>query len=117
MDVIAFEVTVSGAALNPGNIDLLGATGPQDIDVKKLQVEQAFLNTTSVPATAGPFQSLTLMFANPRLTFLNGTANSVAGCAPGAVCRIAPAGTLVATVNFNPPLNLTANIPSGCWST
>src|SRR6267143_4510599 len=31
VDVISFEVTVSGAALNPGNIDLLG-TGPQDID-------------------------------------------------------------------------------------
>src|SRR5437879_5657270 len=33
VDVIAFEVTVSGATLNPGNVDLLGATGPQDIDV------------------------------------------------------------------------------------
>ncbi|HVS87092.1 MAG TPA: hypothetical protein VHF01_02595 [Candidatus Acidoferrum sp.] len=109
VDVISFEVTVSGAALNPGNIDLLGATGPQDIDVKKLQVEKAFLNTASVPATAGPFQSLTLTFANPRLTILNGTANSLAGCAPGAVCRITPAGSLVATVNFNPTLSLSAN--------
>jgi len=109
VDVLAFEVTVSGAALNPGNIDLLGATGPQDIDVRKLQVEKAFLSTAVVPATSGPFQSLILTFANPRLTFLNGTANSLAGCAPAAVCRIAPAGTLVATLNFNPSLNLTAN--------
>src|SRR6267143_6341434 len=108
-DVISFEVTVSGAALNPGNIDLLGATGPQDIDVKKLQVEKAFLNTTGVPATAGPFQSLTLTFASPWLTILNGTANSLAGCAPGAVCKIAPSGSLVATVNFNPALSLSAN--------
>jgi hypothetical protein len=108
-DVISFEVTVSGAALNPGNIDLLGATGPQDIDVKKLQVEKAFLNTSGVPATSGPFQSLTLTFANPQLTILNGTANSLAGCAPGAVCKIAPSGSLVATVNFNPALTLTAN--------
>ena len=109
VDVISFEVTVSGAALNPGNIDLLGATGSQDIDVKKLQVEKAFLSTTSVPATSGPFQSLTLTFANPRLTIMNGTANTLAGCAPGAVCRISPSGTLVATVNFNPALSLTAN--------
>jgi hypothetical protein len=109
VDVISFEVTVSGAALNPGNIDLLGATGPQDIDVKKLQVERAFLNTTGVPATAGPFQSLTLTFANPRLTILNGTANSLAGCAPGAVCEIAPSGSLMATVNFNPALSPSAN--------
>jgi hypothetical protein len=109
VDVISFEVTVSGAALNPGNIDLLGATGPQDIEVKKLQVEKAFLNTTGVPATAGPFQSLTLTFANPRLTILNGTANSLAGCAPGAVCRITPSGSLVATVNLTPALSLSTN--------
>ena len=32
VDVISFGVTVSGAAPNPGNIDLLSATGPQDID-------------------------------------------------------------------------------------
>jgi len=109
VDIISFEATVSGAALNPGNIDLLGATGPQDIDVKKLQVEKAFLNTTGVPATAGPFQSLTLTFASPRLTILNGTANSLAGCAPGAVCKITPSGSLVATINFNPALSLSAN--------
>jgi len=109
VDVISFEVTVSGAALNPGNIDLLGATGPQDIDVKKLQVEKAFLNTTGVTPTSGPFQSLTLTFASPRLTILNGTANSLAGCAPGAVCKTAPSGSLVATVNFNPALSLNAN--------
>jgi len=109
VDVLAFEVTVSGAALNPGNIDLLGASGPQDIDVKRLQVERAFLNTTGVPATAGPFQSITLMFANPRLTILNGTANSLAGCAPGAVCKITPSGSLVATANFGPTLSLSAN--------
>jgi hypothetical protein len=109
VDVISFEVTVSGAALNPGNIDLLGATGPQDIDVKKLQVEKAFLNTIGVPAAAGPFQSLTLTFANPRLTIRNGTANSLAGCAPGAVCQITPSGSLAATVNFNPALSLSAN--------
>jgi hypothetical protein len=69
VDVISFEVTVSGAALNPGNIDLLGATGPQDIDVKKLQVEKAFLHTTGVPATAGPFQSLTLTFCRPAADY------------------------------------------------
>jgi hypothetical protein len=108
-NVISFEVTVSGAVLNPGNIDLLGATGPQDIDVKKLQVEKAFLNTTGVPAIAGPFQSLTFTFANPRLTILNSSANSLAGCAPGTVCKINPSGPLLATVNFNPALSLTTN--------
>ncbi len=109
VDVISFEVTVLGAVLNPGNIDLLATTGPQDIDVKRLQIETAFLNTTSVPATSGPFGSLTLTFAKPELTIRNGTANPLAGCAPAAVCRITPSGPLVATVNFNPALSLTAN--------
>ncbi|MHB8504057.1 MAG: DUF5666 domain-containing protein [Candidatus Acidiferrales bacterium] len=109
VNVISFEVTVSGASLNPGNIDLLGATGPQDIDVTKLETENAILNTTGVPSNSGPFQSLTLTFANPRLTFLNGTATAIAGCAPGAVCKITPSGSLVATVNFNPALSLAAN--------
>ena len=109
VDVISFHVMVMGAALNPGNIDLLGASGPQDIDVKRLQVETAFLNTSNVPAASGPFASLTLTFANPRMTVRNGTSNSLAGCAPGAVCRITPSGSFVATVDFNPTLNLTAN--------
>jgi len=50
-----------------------------------------------------------LTFASPRLTILNGTANSLAGCAPGAVCKITPSGSLVATINFNPALSLSAN--------
>jgi len=109
VDIISFRITVAGATLNPGSVDLLAGAGPQDIEVKRLQVEKAFLSTTNVPASAGPFTSLTLAFANPELTFFNGTANPLAGCSPGAVCEIKPSGTLAATVNFNPALSLTAN--------
>jgi hypothetical protein len=50
--------------------------------------------------TPGTFASLTLTFANPKLTFRNDTGTALAGCAVGAVCEIKPTGTLTSTVNF-----------------
>ena len=96
--VISFEVSLTGATLNPGNADLLAGKGPIRIEVKKLETEAAFLSTANV--TAGSYTSLNLTFANPELTFMNNTGAALAGCAVGAVCEIKPAaGTLTATVN------------------
>ena len=95
--VLSFEVTVTGATLNPGNVALLGAKGPVRLEVKKLETENAFLNTASVPA--GNYTSLALKFSNPELTFRNDTGAALAGCAAGSVCEITPAGPLSATVN------------------
>ena len=95
--VLSFEVSLTGAALNPGNVDLLAGKGPIRIEVKKLETEAAFLSTSSIPA--GNYTSLNLTFANPELTFQNNTTSTLAGCAVGAVCEINPAGTLTSTVN------------------
>jgi len=95
--VFSFEVTVTGAALNPGNVDLLGGKGPVRLEVKKLETENAFLSTASV--AAGNYTSLALTFSNPELTFRNDTGSPLAGCATGSVCEIKPSGTLSATVN------------------
>jgi hypothetical protein len=95
--VFTFEVTVTGATLNPGNVDLLAGKGPQRIEVKHLETENAFLSTASI--AAGNYTSLNLTFSNPELTFLNGTSATLAGCASGSVCEIKPSGTLSATVN------------------
>jgi hypothetical protein len=95
--VLSFEVSLTGASLNPGNVDLLGGKGPIRIEVKKLETEAAFLSTNSV--TAGNYTSLNLTFSNPELTFLNNTGATLAGCASGAVCEIKPTGTLTSTVN------------------
>jgi len=95
--VFSFEVTVTGATLNPGNVDILAGKGPVRIEVKKLETENAFLRTTNI--TAGNYTSLNLTFSNPELTFLNGTGATLAGCASGSVCEIKPSGTLSATVN------------------
>jgi hypothetical protein len=95
--VFTFEVTVTGATLNPGNVDLLAGKGPQRIEVKHLETENAFLSTANI--AAGNYTSLNLTFSNPELTFRNDTAAMLAGCAPGTVCEIKPSGTLSATVN------------------
>jgi len=107
--VFSFEVTLSGATLNgtgiyATNIDLLAGRGPQRIEVKHLETENAFLNLTNV--TPGTYTTLNLTFSNPELTFRNDTGATLAGCAPAAICEIKPTGTLTASVNgqFNPSM-------------
>jgi Domain of unknown function (DUF5666) len=110
--ILSFEVTVRSAALNPGNVDLLGGQGPVRIEVRELETESAFLNTASI--LPGIYTSLNLTFANPELTFENNTAASVVGCAVGAVCEISPTGTLTSMVNFAPPgIMVSSNSPLG----
>src|SRR6476659_4480115 len=62
--VISFEVSVTGATLSPGNVDLLGGKGPVRIEVKKLETESAFLSTATV--AAANYTNLSLTFANPE---------------------------------------------------
>jgi hypothetical protein len=112
VSLLAFEVNVTGATLNPGSVDLLGGKGPTQIEVKQLETESAFLSTATV--TPGTFTSLTLTFANPELTFKNDTGAALAGCAAGAVCEIKPTGTLTSTVNFpGSGIVIMANLPTG----
>src|SRR5215472_3970638 len=112
--VLSFEVSVTGATLNPGGVDLLAGRGPVRIEVEELETESAFLNTAGV--NPGTYTSLNLTFANPELTFKNGTNMTLAGCAPGAVCEIKPTGTLTSTVNFPAPGLVVVGNPSGGMS-
>jgi len=96
--LLSFEVSITGAMLNPGSVDLLGGKGPTQIEVKQLETESAFLSTATV--SPGTFTSLALTFANPELTFKNDTGAALAGCAAGTVCEIKPTGTLTSTVSF-----------------
>jgi hypothetical protein len=110
--LLSFEVSVTGATLNPGSVDLLGGKGPIQVEVKQLETESAFLSTATV--TPGTFTGLTLTFANPELTFKNDTGVALAGCAVGAVCEIKPTGTLTSTVNFpGSGIVIMANSPTG----
>ena len=110
--LLSFEVNVTGATLNPGNVDLLGGKGPIQIEVKRLETESAFLSTANV--THGTFTSLTLTFGNPELTFKNDKGAALAGCAVGAVCAINPTCTLSSPVNFpGSGIVIMANSPTG----
>jgi hypothetical protein len=110
--LLSFEVAVTGATLNPGNVDLLEGKGPIQIEVKQLETESAFLSTATV--APGMFTSLTLTFANPELTFKNDTGATLAGCAAAAVCEIKPTGPLTSTADFpGSGIVVTANSPTG----
>ncbi len=110
--ILSFEATMTGAALNPGNVDLLGGTTPR-IEVKQLETESAFLNTKSV--TAGTYTSINLTFSMPEVTFVNNTAAMLAGCAVGAVCENQNlTGTLTSTFTFpGSGITISANSPTG----
>jgi Domain of unknown function (DUF5666) len=110
--LLSFEMNVTGATLNPGNVDLLAGKGPIQIEVKQIETESAFLSTANVPP--GTFTNLTVTFANPELTFKNDTSAALAGCAVGAVCEVKPMGPLTSTTNFQGPgLVIMANSPVG----
>jgi hypothetical protein len=111
VSVQAFQVVVVSVVANPGNVLLVSS--PVTVEVRRLEEETAFLTNTNVPT--GTYTSLTVMFANPSLTFHNGTAQTIAGCVPGAVCNITPTTTtLTATASFpSPGLTLTSNSPVG----
>ena len=109
--VLSFEVSVTGATLSPGGVDLLAGRGPVRVEVEQLETESAFLSTASV--APGTYTSLNLTFANPELTFKNGTSGMLAGCAPGAVCEIKPSGALTSMVNFPSPGLVIQGNPTG----
>ena len=104
-------MSLTGATLSPGNVDLLNGKGPIRIEVKQLETENAFLSTATVPA--GTYTTLNLTFANPEITFQNTTGAAVgAGLCCGRCLR---GGTeinaLPATVNGS--FNIMANSQSG----
>ncbi len=113
VSILSFEVTLSGAQLEPGNVSLINA--PVSVELARLQTESALLATTNIPH--GTYTSVSLTFANPTLTFKNDTASAIllggVNCAPGQVCAaplvMADSG---GTLNFpSPGINLTANAP------
>lgn len=109
--VLSFEITVTGAVLQPGNVSLI--TTPIEIEITRLQVETAFFNNINIPA--GTYTSIAVTFSNPELTILNNSGSTIAGCANGAVCELRPPLSS-ATVTYSGapfPLTVAANTPLG----
>lgn len=109
--VLAFEINVTSAVLQPGDISLLSA--PTDIEVSRLEVETAFLSTMKAPP--GAYSSLAVTFSKPELTILNNTAAPIAGCGIGKVCELKPtlAETTVTYGQSPFPLTISSGSPVG----
>src|ERR1700722_18127597 len=108
--VLSFEVTVNGAVLNPGNVQLIA--NPQRIEVKQLETDSAFLSTMNVPA--GTYQSITISVTNPELTVMNQSGAAIGNCANNSVCHLEPAAAGNVTFLSAPvPVLLAPNSPTG----
>ena len=108
--ILSFEVTVNGAVLNPGNVQLV--SNPQRIEVKQLETDSAFLSTMNIPA--GTYQSITVNVTNPELTVMNQSGAAIGNCANNSVCHLEPAAAGNVTFSGMPfPVVLQAGTPTG----
>jgi len=113
VDVLSFEITITGATLQPGNVALI--TSPQTFEITQLQTNSALLTTLGV--AAGNYTSLDLTFANPSMTILN-TGTPLAStpiCATGTFCTFAPAlnATSVSLATSPFPITVSTGTPVG----
>jgi hypothetical protein len=111
---LSFEVTLTSANLEPGNVPLL--SGPATVEITRLQTETISLSTTNVAINAANYTSLALTFINPTLTFENNTGASITAggiaCTAGSVCTVSPTATnQTTTLTFGSPLTLSATSP------
>src|SRR6266478_5800773 len=96
VSILSAEVTLTGATLTPGNVSLF--SGSTTVELTRLQTDIAYL-ATAANIPAGNYTGVTLTFANPMLTNENDMAATIAGCAVGSICTIAPtAPSLSATI-------------------
>jgi len=108
--ILSFEVNVTAATLNPGNVQLV--TTPVQIEVKQLETESAFLSTINVPS--GSFQSITVTFSGAEITFLNQTGAPIGTCQNNSVCHIASTAASTVTFSGSPfPITVMSGAASG----
>lgn len=121
--VLSFQVQITGAVLQPGNVSLLPR--PVTVDLAQLVSDTGFLASTVIDS--GTYTSMTMTLANPQVTIMNDGSSgiTVSGqtCAAGATCTFVPAlnnasvtissGVFPITVaaNSTTGLNLDLSIP------
>lgn len=94
--ILSAQVTLTGATLAPGNVSLF--SGSTTVELTRLQTDIAYL-ATAANIPAGSYTSVTLTFANPKLTIENDMTTAIAGCAGVTICAIVPVATsLSATI-------------------
>jgi len=109
--VLSFEMTITGATLNPGNVSLLSS--PVQVELRHLETEVALLGSATVPA--GTYSSMTLTLANAEVSFKNDSPGPLAGCSnvtPNNVCETKPNASGTATITFSSAQTILANTPA-----
>jgi Domain of unknown function (DUF5666) len=94
--VLSFEITVTGASLQPSDTKQAAVSMIQEskeIELEHLQVESALLANLNVPS--GIYNGLSVTFMNPKMTILNQTSAALSlgggqNCAVGQICEFAP---------------------------
>jgi hypothetical protein len=111
MVVLFFQLSITGASLEPGNVSLLSSTNPIPVNVSQLQTESAFLGSANV--AAGTYTSLSLTFSNPQLTIYNASDSAItSSCAIGTVCQLTPTTTPLTLTFSSAPFPVTAAVNS-----
>ena len=78
VSILSAQVTLTGATLAPGNVSLF--SGSTTVELTRLQTDIAYI-ATAANIPAGNYTSVTLTFANPKLTIENDMTTAIAGCA------------------------------------
>jgi len=116
--LLSAQATLTRADLNPGafsllpplsNSPLLGST---TLELTRLQTDTAYLSTTLVKA--GSYTSLTLTFANPKLTFENDSPTTFTGATcSGKICSLSPTVTNMTTTLTLPTITVSSTSGAG----
>lgn len=120
LTILRFQIQVMSASMQPATsgqaaVSMLGQ--PQEVELEHLQTEPAFLVNLNVPA--GTYNGLTATFANPQMTILNQTGNTVTvgsqSCSNNQVCNLTPTLNQMSVTVQQPsapfPLTLSASSP------
>jgi hypothetical protein len=113
--VLSFQLQIASATLQPGSISLLPR--PVTVDLAQLVTDTSFLASQVVDS--GTYTSLTVTYANPQITLMNGSnapfVTPAGTCAVGQVCTFTPrlnnASVTISSGVF--PITVTASSTTG----
>ncbi len=120
LSVLSFEINVTGASLQPSDPKKAAVpvvTSPIEVELTQLETEKALLNAVNAPEDT--YSSISLTFANPELTILNQSGQSITmgtqTCLNGQVCEFKPSlNQSSVTINSTPfPVTISASAPIG----
>lgn len=110
VSVLSFQITVTGATLQPGNVPLISSA--VQLQAATLQTSAVPLSTANVPV--GTYSSISFNLASPVFTVLNRSGGTLAGCANNSICKLSGANPSSISFTGLPfPVTVTANTPVG----